>query len=66
MTCHQIGSQMITIGGSNASNITANCDSATQGVRVLDLTQLTWGTAFNPNNTAYQLPNPLVKVVGGT
>ncbi|KAF2666045.1 hypothetical protein BT63DRAFT_481855 [Microthyrium microscopicum] len=66
MTCHAIGRQMIVVGGSNTSHVTDNCDAATQGVKVLDLTALTWSTVFDPRAAAYQVPSQLVKLIGGT
>lgn len=57
---------MIVIGGSNTSKITDNCDSAVHGIRVLDLTDLTWDTAYNAAGSAYQVPKQVVDVVGGS
>ncbi|KAF2672035.1 hypothetical protein BT63DRAFT_452532 [Microthyrium microscopicum] len=66
LTCHVIGPrQMMTIGGSENSTVTARCDPVTQGIRILDMTLLNWDVAFNPNVPAYQLPMAVVNVIGG-
>jgi hypothetical protein len=67
MTCHLVGNrQMIMVGGSNTTKIKDNCDSAVHGIGVLDLTDLTWGTAYNANGSVYQVPKPVVDAVGGS
>jgi hypothetical protein len=67
MTCHLVGNrQMITIGGSNTTTIKNNCDSSAHGINVFDLTDLTWGTEYNVNASAYEVPGVVVDVVGGS
>lgn len=43
----------------------AACDSNTNGVSVLDLTNITWGSAFNPNATQYNVPQKIIDKIGG-
>jgi hypothetical protein len=70
---------MLTIGGSLNSSLygietsgrippnldTAKCDPR-EGVAIFDLTDLVWGSFFNPYAPAYQVPQKVVKVIGGT
>lgn len=57
---------MITVGGANTSHITDNCDMAIMGLRVLDMTDLSWGTAYDPDAGQYQVPAQVVKLIGGS
>jgi hypothetical protein len=44
---------------------TMKCD-VKEGVAMFDLTNLEWGTSFNPYASPYQVPRKLVSVIGGT
>jgi len=62
--CHIAGNrQMITVGG-NISN-TGTCDWEVKGVAVLDMSNVTWGSVFLSNQSAYQIPQALLSVTGG-
>jgi hypothetical protein len=67
MTCHVAGNrQLVVVGGSETSNITAACDTKPYGLGVMDLVNMTWDTKFDPNAAAYQVPPQVVKVIGGS
>lgn len=44
---------------------TANCDNETNGVSILDLTNITWGSAYDPNAAPYSVPQKVVDKIGG-
>lgn len=55
---------MMTVGGvDSATYTTGSCDS--EGLRFLDLTNLTWGTAFDTGRPAYQVGPGISRVIGG-
>lgn len=78
-TCHSAGNrQMMTVGGLLDTNLyavettgqlpnlnTSKCDRW-GGVALFDLSNLTWGSFFNPYAPEYQLPTKLVDVIGGS
>jgi hypothetical protein len=67
MTCHTVGNrQMITVGGSNTSKISDNCDAADHGLAVFDLTDLTWGSVYDAKAPAYGVPQEVINLVGGS
>jgi hypothetical protein len=62
--CHVAGNrQMITVGG-NISN-TGICDWEAKGVAVLDMSNVTWGSVFLSNLSAYEVPQKVLSVTGG-
>ena len=55
---------MMTVGGvDSATQTTSSCDS--EGLRFLDLTNLTWGTAFDTGRPAYQVGPGISRAIGG-
>ncbi len=66
-TCHVLGNrQMVIVGGSDTSNLLSGCDWLTKGVGVMDMSEITWGSTFDPNANPYTVPDEIVKVIGGT
>ncbi|KAF2145392.1 uncharacterized protein K452DRAFT_283752 [Aplosporella prunicola CBS 121167] len=79
-TCHLVGKrQMLTVGGSldakayaiettaaplNLSSL--QCDWEEKGVAIYDMSTLEWGSVFNAYKVAYQVPQKLFAVIGGT
>jgi len=67
MTCHLAGNrQMIMVGGSNTSHVADDCDAEVYGLAVLDLTGISWGTVYNAEAPSYEVPEEMVKVIGGS
>jgi hypothetical protein len=63
--CHVAGKrQMITVGGNNTNGLT--CDWEVKGVAVWELTTLTWGSVFSTNLSAFQVPDKVLSITGGT
>lgn len=63
--CHVAGKrQMITVGGNNTNGLT--CDWEVKGVGVWELSNLTWGSVFLSNLTAFQVPTRILPLTGGT
>jgi hypothetical protein len=66
-TCHVVGNrQMLTVGGSDTSRLTAGCDWHTVGVGMLDMSAVVWGPTYNASAAPYQVPTDIVKMIGGT
>lgn len=55
---------MITVGGNNTNGLT--CDWEVEGVGVWELSNLTWGSVFLSNLTAFQVPTRILPLTGGT
>ena len=55
--------QMLTVGGNITS---AQCDWEKKGVAVLDMTTITWGSVFRTNTTAFEVPDKVLSVTGGS
>ncbi|KAI9662407.1 MAG: hypothetical protein M1821_008574 [Bathelium mastoideum] len=79
-TCHIVGDrQMLTVGGSH-DNSTYNiettasttdtdslsCDWEYKGVAIYDMTELIWGSVFDAYAAPYQVPSPIISVIGGS
>lgn len=78
-TCHSAGKrQMLTVGGALDASMYAvettaqlpslnntTCDTQ-GGVALFDLSNLTWGSFFDAYAPAYQVPEKLVRVIGGS
>lgn len=52
-SCHGLGNQLITVGGSTS---TGECDWENKGVAVLDLSITSWTRVYEPSTPAYTLP----------
>ncbi|KAJ9660536.1 hypothetical protein H2198_002473 [Neophaeococcomyces mojaviensis] len=71
MTCQLVSPrQMISIGGADSNNITADCDWLDQGLGLLDLSTVTgrdgWAASnFEYNVPAYEVPVDVVSAIGG-
>lgn len=66
-TCHVVGRQMLTTGGKNIRrNDTNYCDWEQQGIAVLDLPTMTWGSIFNATLGQYEVSTEVVEKIGGT
>jgi hypothetical protein len=65
-TCHVVGRQMITVGGSDTSKTRSGCDWETKGIGVLDMSAVTWGSQFNVNADPYSVPTAIVQIIGGS
>lgn len=67
VTCHFVPPrQMITIGGGGkSSNISADCDWEQKSLAVLDLSTIGWGSIFDADAPLYEVPDAVVKVIGG-
>lgn len=66
-TCHVAGNrQMITVGGATTSKVATDCDWETKGVGVLDMSSISWGSAYDANASPYTVPDDIVRAVGGT
>ena len=57
---------MVTVGGFRTANLTNGCDWEARGVAIYDLSSLTWGSVFTFPDTPYTVPEPVVRVIGGT
>jgi hypothetical protein len=67
MTCHPVGGrQMIVVGGSASSHVNATCDSVKQGLVILDMTDIAWGTDYDASPAPYQVPSQVIAMIGGT
>lgn len=67
MTCHLVGNrQMITVGGGTQAAINRDCDWETKGVAIYDLSTLLWGSVFTHDAPPYEVPKPIINVIGGT
>ena len=73
-TCHQVGNRtMLTVGGVAAESqkqaqntaITPPCDWEVKGVGVYDMSDLIWGSVFDANAPAYEVPAAVVSTIGG-
>lgn len=54
----------MSVGGmDSATQTTGSCDSG--GLRFLDLTDMTWGTAFDTRRPAYQVGAGISRAIGG-
>lgn len=53
-TCHIVGSTMITVGGQTPD---ADCDWESEGVGVLDMSSMIWGSVYTPTASEYSLPS---------
>lgn len=67
VTCHFVPPrQMITVGGGGkSSDITSDCDWEYKSLAVLDLSTIGWGSVFDAGAPAYDIPEDVVKVIGG-
>ncbi|KAJ9607384.1 hypothetical protein H2200_008457 [Cladophialophora chaetospira] len=67
VTCHFVPPrQMITIGGGGkSSNISSDCDWETKSLAVLDLSTIGWGSVFDATPPDYEVPDDVVKIIGG-
>ena len=73
-TCHLVGNRtMLTVGGVEAasqmqalySSAVPPCDWEVKGVGVYDISDLIWGSVFNPSTPAYEVPDAVVSTIGG-
>ena len=73
-TCHLVGNRtMLTVGGLRdasqmealSSSVVEPCDWEVKGVGVYDISDLIWGSVFNPNTPAYEVPDAVVSTIGG-
>ena len=73
-TCHLVGNRtMLTVGGVGGasqmqglySSILPTCDWEIKGVGVYDMSDLMWGSVFNPETPAYEVPDDVVSTIGG-
>ena len=73
-TCHLVGNRtMLTVGGvAGATQMQGlyvpsppPCDWETKGVGVYDISDLIWGSVYNANTPAYEVPNTVVATIGG-
>lgn len=66
-TCHQVAERtLLTVGGIVDFNYSGNCDWEFKGVGVMDISTLTWGSVFDANPKAYEVPGVVYKDIGGT
>jgi hypothetical protein len=67
VTCHFVPPrQMITVGGGGkSSNITSDCDWETKSLAVLDLSTIGWSSVYDAGAPAYEVPDEVVKAIGG-
>ena len=79
-TCHFIGNrQMLTVGGAldrqlyniettgaTVNTSTLTCDWEYEGVAIYDMTELIWGSVFDAYAAPYQVPAPVVSIIGGS
>ena len=64
---------MLTVGGVGGasqmqglySSILPTCDWEIKGVGVYDMSDLMWGSVFNPETAAYEVPDDIVSTIGG-
>lgn len=60
-TCHQVGDQMITVGGQRYTDLGQQlpCDWETQGVAIFNLSSTQWGDVFKPveSTAPYTVPS---------
>ncbi|KAL8735875.1 MAG: hypothetical protein Q9181_002653 [Wetmoreana brouardii] len=73
-TCHLVGKRtLLTVGGvasltqkwGHPDNTLPPCDWETKGVGVLDLTSITWGSAYDAHAAAYGVPEKVLATIGG-
>ena len=67
VTCHFVPPrQMITVGGGGkSSNISSDCDWESKSLAVLDLSTIGWGSVFDAAASDYEVPDDVIKVIGG-
>lgn len=67
VTCHFIPPrQMITVGGGGkSSDITSDCDWEQKSLAVLDLSTIGWGSIYDAEASPYEVPDAVVKIIGG-
>lgn len=67
-TCHRVGARtMISVGGTRTYKYTeAPCDYLRKGVNVLDMSTITWSSAYNATTGPYQVPSAIVAKIGGS
>lgn len=67
VTCHFIPPrQMITVGGGGKSNdISTDCDWEQKSLAVLDLSTIGWGSIYDADAPLYEVPDAVVKIIGG-
>lgn len=67
-TCHRVGSRtMLSVGGTRTYKYTeAPCDFESKGINVLDMSSITWGSAYNATTDPYTVPAAVVAHIGGT
>ena len=64
---------MLTVGGVAAESqkqaqktaVTPPCDWEVKGVGVYDMSDLIWGSVFDANDSAYEVPAAVVSTIGG-
>lgn len=61
-----IPSTAMEINNSTLNTTVAKCDTETNGVSVFDLTQATWGSAYDPKGAAYGVPQKVIDKIGGS
>lgn len=75
-TCHLVGNRtLVTVGGVateaqmegqfDPSLYVAACDWEVKGVGVMDISQMTWGSVYSTQRPAYEVPQAVVKTIGG-
>jgi hypothetical protein len=66
-TCHQVGDQMITVGGKATLDYGQDipCDWETAGLAIFNLSSLQWGSVFKPESQAglYFVPEAVRKQI---
>lgn len=67
-TCHLVGNRtMLTVGGAaTVANKFAPCDWQLKGVGVFDISTLIWGSVYDMNAPAYEVPAQVISTIGGS
>ena len=73
-TCHLVGNRtLLTVGGVAAasqmqglpSTNLSPCDWEVKGVGVMDISSITWGSVYDAQAPAYEVPGAIVAAIGG-